>query len=169
MRIGILSDTHDQVARTRLAVAMLREEGANAIVHCGDLIGAQIVAECSVLPLYFVFGNHDCDMVRILEQAAVDHGAHCLRWGREFTLSGKRIAVVHGHLTMDLRPLLDAQPHYLFSGHSHMARDWRDGLTRRINPGALFDATDFSVAILDLVTEELRFLPVRDNGPWALA
>jgi putative phosphoesterase len=169
VKIGILSDTHDQIARTRLAVKMLRAEGAQAIVHCGDLIGAPIVAECSALPLYFVFGNHDCDMVRILENAAAEHGAQCLRWGGEFTLAGKRIAVVHGHLTMDLRPLLEARPDYLLSGHSHIARDWRDGATRRINPGALFDASEFSAAMLDLVAAEARFLSIPDESKLRLA
>ena len=45
MRIGILSDTHDQIARTTRAVVLLRAEGAEALVHCGDLTGPEIVYE----------------------------------------------------------------------------------------------------------------------------
>lgn len=142
---------------------LLRSEGAEVLVHCGDLASPEVVAECSVLPFYFVFGNHDADMVSALRSAAERHGATCLGWGGEFTVSEKRIAVVHGHLTMDLRPLLNAQPDYLLSGHSHMARDWHDGPTRRINPGALFRSSKFSVAILDVVADEVRFLTVHDT------
>lgn len=163
MRIGILSDTHDQIHATRRAVELLQSEGGEVLVHCGDMTGPEIVAACSVLPFYFTFGNHDCDTVPMLERTAADHGARCLRWGGEVTLATKRIAVVHGHLTRDLRPLLDARPDYLLSGHSHIAREWYHGPTRRINPGALFEADELTVAILDLTTDEVRFIAIRDE------
>ena len=44
------------------------------------------------------------------------------------------------------------------AGHSHMAHDRRDGPTRRINPGALHRAAEFTAALLDPGTDELRFL-----------
>lgn len=162
VRIGILSDTHDELHRTRNAIELLQAGGAKAIIHCGDLIGPEILAECAVLPLYFAFGNHDCDMVPVLEQAAKDTNSCCLRWGGEITLAEKRIAVVHGHMTMDLRPLLQAQPDYLLTGHSHIARDWLEGSTRRINPGALHRTDQATVVLLDLVTDELQFISVCD-------
>ena len=34
MRLGILSDTHDPMERARRAVGMLREAGADVLVHC---------------------------------------------------------------------------------------------------------------------------------------
>ena len=162
MRIGILSDTHDELRRTRHAIEILQTAGAEAIIHCGDLIGPEILAECAVLPLYFTFGNHDCDMVPVLQQAAKDTNSHCLGWGGEITLAQKRIAVVHGHLTMDLRPLLKAEPDYMLTGHSHIAQDWLEGSTRRINPGALHRTDQSTVALLDLVADELQFMAVPD-------
>ncbi len=160
MLIGILADTHDELRRTEHAVDVLRNSGAELLVHCGDLIGPDIVRACSVLPLYFALGNHDCDMVRELEAAAADHGTTCLNWGGEFTASNKTIAVVHGHLTMDLQPLLDANPDYLLSGHSHATHDFRVGNTRRINPGALHRAHTFTVATLDLASDDLQFITI---------
>lgn len=162
MIVGVLSDTHDELARTRAAVDLLRSRGAEVLIHCGDLIGPEIVEICSVLPFYFVFGNWDADMTAILEEAARNHGATCLGWGGEILLAGKRIAVVHGHLTMDLRPLLEAGPDYLFSGHSHEAWDRMQGIgsqktVRRVNPGALHCAEAYSVAVVDLGTGEVRF------------
>ena len=164
MLIGILSDTHDEVARTRIAVAQLQSNGAETLVHCGDLACSEIVEICSVLPFYFVFGNHDADAVVELRHAAEEFNSTCLGWGGEFVADGKRIAVVHGHLTMDLKPLLQQRPDYLFSGHSHIAQDWMDGCTRRINPGALFRAETYSCAILDTTTNELNFLTVVDDS-----
>ena len=60
MKIGIISDTHDRLSRTRYAVQLLAERGAELLVHCGDWMGPDILAECSALPLHFVFGNNDC-------------------------------------------------------------------------------------------------------------
>lgn len=161
MLLGILADTHDEVARTEHAVDLLRNEGAHAIAHCGDLIGSDIVRVCSMLPFYFTFGNHDCDMVRELESKATRDGVTCLGWGGEFVAANKRIALVHGHLTIDLQPLLERQPDYLLSGHSHAAHDFRSGNTRRINPGALHRADIYTVALLDLDSDSLEFHTIK--------
>ena len=164
MRLGILSDTHDELARTRLAIQLLRDEGANALVHCGDLASPPIVAACAVLPCWFVFGNHDADNVPSLQQAAIASGAVCLGWAGEFELDGRLIAVAHGHMSYDIRRALASRPHYLLSGHSHIASDRRDGLVRRINPGALHEADQLTVALLDLQDDELRFLTIPTLG-----
>jgi predicted phosphodiesterase len=63
-------------------------------------------------------------------------------------------------MSLDVRRLLAARPDYLLTGHSHLAGDRRDGPTRRINPGALHEADEFSVALLDLETDIVRFLAV---------
>jgi uncharacterized protein len=163
MRIGILSDTHDELARTQVAIALLRSKGAEAIVHGGDLFSAKIVEACAVLPCWFVFGNHDCDVVPTLRKAADDYGAVCLGWGGVIELAGKRVGVVHGHLRTDLRRVLEQQPDYLISGHSHEPVDIWQGSVRRINPGALFRADVFTVALLDLKSGELQMLEVADG------
>jgi len=160
MRIGIISDTHDHVKRTARAVALLAAEGAEQLIHCGDLTGPDIVWACSELPCYYVFGNNDSDNVPALREAIAETNGVCLDWGGEITLAGKRIAVTHGHMTSDLRRLLAARPDYLLSGHSHVPADLRDRSLRRINPGALHRAAEFTVAVLDLESDELRFLVV---------
>ena len=80
MRIGILSDTHDQVARTRAAVGLLVAAGAEVLVHCGDITIPQVVSELGVLPSYFVFGNCDFD-TGSLRQAIAALGGTCLERG----------------------------------------------------------------------------------------
>ncbi len=160
MKIGIMSDTHNHLDRTKVAVDRLVECSVEAIFHCGDLATPEILVACSVLPFYFVFGNHDADEVPDLTRAAQEFGATCLAWGGEVELAGRRIAMTHGHLRSDLQPLLDAEPDYLLTGHSHATHDRMVGATRRINPGALFRASEFTVAILDLRTDHLQFLTI---------
>ena len=141
MLIGILSDTHNQTKRTAAAIQLLHAEGAEVLIHCGDLTDPDIVDEI---------------------QAAIKQadGAVCLGWGNEVELAGKRIAVTHGHLYKEYRRLLATNPDYLFTGHSHIAADHREGVTRFINPGALHRAQEFTVALLDLENDNLKFLPV---------
>ena len=160
MKVGILSDTHDELERTIQAVSLLKTCDAEVLVHCGDLSIPEIVEACAILPFYFVFGNHDADVVPELKAAAEKCGAICLGWGGEFTAADKRIAVTHGHMTMDLRPLIEKNPDYLFTGHSHEQKDWYEGTTRRINPGALFRADEYSVAWLDLAADQVEFLTI---------
>ena len=155
MKLGILSDTHNQVQRTQHAVELLVNAGAQVLVHCGDLASPEVVAVCSVLPCYFVFGNHDADVVPELEHAARQYGVTCLGWGGEIELAGKRIGISHGHLAREMRPLRAARPDYLLSGHSHAAIDWDNDGIRCINPGALHRANPWTVALLDLQTDQL--------------
>ncbi len=160
MRIGILSDTHDQIERTRVAVAMLRNAGAEALIHCGDLASPPIVQELAILPSWFVFGNHDSDMVPHLEKSATASGVVCLGWGGTIVLSGRRVGVAHGHLTTDIRRVMQDAPEFLLSGHSHLPSDSSVGTVRRINPGALHRAELFTVALLELTDGKLEFIPV---------
>ena len=98
MLLGILSDTHE-LERTRTAVAMLQAAGVRALIHCGDLASPPILAACAVLPVHFVFGNHDADSVPLLRQAAMELGAVCLNWGGivECRQEDRRDARAHDH------------------------------------------------------------------------
>lgn len=160
MRLGILSDTHDELVRTRLAVRLLRDAGAEALIHCGDLSSPPMVAALAVLPCWFVFGNHDADSVPALQQAAAEFGPVCLGWGGVLELAGRRIGVAHGHMTTDVRRVLAEEPEFLLSGHSHFPSDTVVGSVRRINPGALHRADEFTVVVLDLASDELQVLRV---------
>lgn len=162
MRLGILSDTHDELDRTLLAIQLLRDAGADVLVHCGDLAGPPIVAALAALPSYFVLGNHDADNVPALRRAAAEYGPVCLGWSGVVELAGRRIGIVHGHMTSDLRQVLGERPDFLLSGHLHFPMDEMIGTVRRINPGALFRADVFTVALLEPATGELRMIQV--NG-----
>lgn len=162
MRLGIVSDTHDQLERTIRAVELLRDAKAEVLLHCGDITGPEIIYACAVMPAYFTFGNHDADRVPELEAAIAAAKGICLSWGGVVELAGRWIALTHGHMRNDVRRALATTPDYLFTGHTHQAGDWLDGATRRINPGALHDADGFSVALVDLATDEVRFLSMID-------
>jgi len=160
MLLGILADTHDEFARTERAVELLRSSGAEALIHCGDLASPPIVAICSALPCWFVLGNHDADSAPALRKAAADFGAVCLDWGGVVDLAGRRIGIAHGHMRLDIQRVLAEQPDYLLTGHMHFPIDTMQGSVRRINPGALFRADEFSVGLLELESDKLEFLRI---------
>ena len=73
------------------------------------------------------------------------------------------MAMTHGDRPADVRRLRALEPDYLLFGHSHRPADLKRGPTRWINPGALHRARNFTVAILDLERDALRWLRV-DGG-----
>ena len=162
MRIGILSDTHDQLARTARAVGLLVDARAELLIHCGDLTGSDVVRACARLPSYFVFGNNDYDETRLRRTMTAVEGV-CLERGGEIELGGRRIAVTHGDSVREMRRLAAGSPDYFLYGHSHVAEDHHDGPTRWINPGALHRASVWTVALLDLDTDELSTLTICDD------
>lgn len=167
MKIGILSDTHGRREIALRAAQLLRDRGAEFIIHCGD------VGDCNVLdalaggPAAFVFGNNDFDHDALREYAkAID--VTCLGEFGALNLGGKRIAVTHGDNGLVMSRITQADPpyDYLFTGHTHVRHDQRvgkhAGALRWINPGALYRASRKSVALLDLATDTLVSLAVAD-------
>jgi hypothetical protein len=160
MLLGIISDTHDRLNRTIRAVGLLKAEGAEALVHCGDYTTPDIIYACGELPGSYALGNNDADDVLALRRAVRDVNGTFLEWGGVITLADRRIGVVHGHLTRDVQRLLAEKPAYLLFGHSHIPTDHANAGVRCINPGALHRAAEHTVALLNLETDELRFLTV---------
>ena len=160
MLLGILSDTHDRHAPTALAIDMLRSAGAEALVHCGDFTSPEIIELLAGGPSWFVFGNNDEGYEPALRRAAKEVGAVSLEFGGTIQLAGRTIAVTHGHVPAEDKRLLALKPSYFLFGHSHAKLDEQRGPTRFINPGAIHRAAEFTVALLNLKTDELQFLNV---------
>lgn len=161
MRVGILSDTHGRIEPAKTAMAMLVKAGCQAFIHCGDVGSTDVLDLLAGQASWFVFGNtdYDCDG---LEAYGRQNGVNCLRGGGTVLLQDKKLAVTHGDDPEMLRKLLAEEPEYLFTGHTHIAKDVRQGKTRWINPGALHRAAIKSVAVVDLDKDSVKVLRVGD-------
>ena len=160
MRIGILSDTHDRVEAMAAAMEILRRQGAEFFIHCGDVGSESVLDHLAGVPSAFVFGNTDWDrapLVRYAEQIGVAcHGALA-----DLELGGKKVAVTHGDdFKLKQRILAEQRHDYLLQGHTHVREDKRIGKVRLINPGALHRAKEKTVALLDTDADRLAFLVV---------
>jgi putative phosphoesterase len=158
MKIGILSDTHNDSATTRRALAEFRQRNVNTLFHCGDLTTADMVKLFDGFDVRLVRGNMDRHSVKALKAAvAAQPGGRWLGKGDLVEVDGKLIAVTHGDREDVFESLLFSEPHYLLHGHTHRRRDERVGRTRIVNPGALggvqYEAR--SICILDLSADHL--------------
>jgi len=164
MRLGILSDSHGRATMTARAVALLEAHGAELLIHLGDVETEAVIDELVGHPARIVFGNCDYDIAALTRYAAhvgvtVDHPAGRLE------ADGRVIAFTHGHIRRIMDAALADGVDYLLHGHTHTARDERAGRTRIINPGALFRASRYTAAVLDVAADRLSFIEVRQELP----
>jgi len=160
MLIGILSDTHDRVKAAAAGLAALRQAGVKMVVHCGDIGGEEILEMLAESPALCVWGNTDVERVDLSRYAA-KLGIDCRGEFAELDLEGKKIAVTHGdNVRLMQRVTRGEQYDYLLHGHTHVARDWRLGRVRIINPGALYRAAKKTVATLDTSNDMVTYLTV---------
>jgi uncharacterized protein len=162
MKIGVLSDTHDRVETTVEAIRLLTEQGAELLLHCGDITSPEIIRlfDSPKSPsTHFVFGNGDDEeelIPVIREVGAVPHP----EFG-QLTLAGKQVGWVHSHRYGQLQRLEQSgEFDFLFYGHTHVVESHRTGRTLVANPGALFRAKPRTCLLVDLANGELKTIEV---------
>jgi hypothetical protein len=98
VKICIVSDSHDRADALAQAVREAKAQGAEAVIHCGDLIGAQTIkpALAHGLPIHLIHGNNVGDTQALHRQSRASggllqyHGADA-----RLELAGRRVFVVH--------------------------------------------------------------------------
>lgn len=158
MKIGVIADTHNHVARTERAMEIFIANGCEVLLHCGDLAKPAIAAICCQLPFHFVIGNHDDEDILKLESDSL--GITCHGELMDLTFDSYRMMMTHGHLNSQVKAIEAAQPDYFLCGHSHVACDRIVNGVRKVNPGALFRTKTPSVAIIDTADGSVEFLLV---------
>lgn len=162
MKIGIISDTHDNLDNLKAALKMLAAEGVTRIIHCGDLCGPDVIRRLAGFEVWIAQGNMDrnVELARVAEEAL---GRGRLAWLHKLALDGYSMAVIHGDNEEALGNLITSgKQAYVFHGHTHRRREQKIGRTRVINPGALGGTRrqSRSFCILDLATGEARFVEI---------
>ncbi len=162
MKIGVLSDTHNNVDNAVIARDALLTAQVDLMLHCGDITTPKIAKLFEDTKIAFVMGNMDGDAVTIHKM--VD-GWPNASLGLTFTteIGSKSVAMCHGHQKDILAGFINGGDYdYVFHGHSHLRRDESVGGTRVINPGALGGRKpqSRSFCILDLETDGLSVVEI---------
>ena len=137
MLLAVISDTHlPRGARALPEACVQRLGSADLVLHAGDLVTAEVLADLRALgrPVAGVHGNSDDDEVRRLLPSA-----------RMVAVGGARIAMVHdggaaaGRLARLQRRFPDADA--VIFGHSHIPLHETDPATgfQIFNPGSPTD------------------------------
>ncbi len=156
MRIGILSDTHDNVAAIEAALAEFAVRNVELVIHCGDIQSPETVCHFARFPTHFVLGNCDWHGAAFKPSMAAI-GAKLYEPFGELELGGRTIGWIHSHdakLFMDLE--FSDHFDYLFYGHTHKAEQHHRGRTLVVNPGALFRVRQRSCVVLELPSGEME-------------
>jgi len=144
MKICILSDSHDNRALLKQAVEAALEQGAEAILHCGDLVAPSTLSILKGIniPIHVIHGNNTGDLHTLMKMAEKDNNSIVYHGqDADLTLANTRFFLVH-------------YPHYaegmattgrwdvICCGHSHRARidsinTVKNTTTLLINPGTV--------------------------------
>ncbi len=161
-KIGIISDTHDNLRNLEAALTVLRAEGVTQVFHCGDICSPATVRALAGFDLWVAQGNMDRSFG--LAQAITDiSGAGRFAWLHRLVLGGYPVAMLHGDNEEVLGNIISSGEYaYVLHGHTHRRRDQVLGRTHVINPGALGGTRhqSRSFCILDLETGQCRFVEV---------
>ena len=161
MKIGIISDTHDQIDNIKKAVKKFKREKVVLVYHLGDFCSPFTLKlyenlQCSVKA---VFGNNDGDIFKLL--AWKPHNMEFFDRFYVDEFEGKKIAITHGDPYERVLTLFERDKYdLLLYGHTHIAEIKKNDRTLLINPGCLIEKfkenqytkkwTEPSIAIYDL-------------------
>jgi putative phosphoesterase len=152
MRIGVVSDTHNNLKNVRKIVALFNAHGVDRVIHTGDISQAKTLDVLADLdaPLFGVFGNNDQER-EALEAAIVQHGFTFADPPLLLDWAERSIIVVHDPLEFEGH--LDDQALALH-GHTHRYRLEQSNEQTIFNPGecAGMIAGHNAIGIVDLTT-----------------
>ena len=134
MRIGIVSDTHNNLKNCRRIVELFNESGVEHVIHTGDITQAKTseVFEHLAMPMTGVFGNNDQER-DTLESAILSAGFNFMEPPLTLTWAEREIVVVHDPLEFSMVNTDDFD--VLLHGHTHRQTIEFDGDQLTFNPG----------------------------------
>jgi len=125
MKIGILSDTHSKVGRSQKVIDHLLQEGAEFLIHAGDVVKVEMLEQlvASNKPYVAVYGNNDAHLIEVHNRYNLVQEPHY------FKLSDTKFKLMH--LPFYMAP----DTEIVIFGHTHQFECDFKGGTLFINPG----------------------------------
>jgi hypothetical protein len=163
MLIAILADSHDHIPNLQRAVSLANREGAELLIHCGDLISPFMLPYLHAFhgEVHLIYGNNAGDQHLIASRCATvfdnieHHGSHGTIVAGSF-----RIAF-HHYPEIAREQALTGTHDLVCYGHDHIFLVERLGSCLLVNPGDLLgkDAVP-SFVLLDTDDLSVRRLEV---------
>ena len=139
MIIAVISDSHDNIWNLRKAIAVMKAEKTEGIIHCGDFVAPFMLKELeqAEIPVHGVFGNNDGDQYLLTRSALTAHQNITLHgligrtdWG------GRKFCFTH-YPEVAKGLALSADYDMVCFGHSHVYFQEKRGTAILLNPGEI--------------------------------
>ena len=144
MKVCILSDSHDHIALLDAAVAEAKARGAEAVLHCGDVVAPSTLQRLNRhgLPVHVIHGNNTGDLYTLGRLASrPDNVIEYHGMDAALELGGRRIFLVHyPHYARAMAATGDYD--LVCCGHSHRPKidrvpNIKGASTPLVNPGTV--------------------------------
>ena len=136
MKIGIISDTHNNRVNVLKAISIFNEQKVGWVLHAGDMASAETAGEFAALEgakLIYVSGN--CDIDRDLMQRTIEElGGEYYDPSYEGEIDGKRVFMTHKPDVMEAAAG-SGKYELVVSGHTHKRDIHKAGESLVVNPG----------------------------------
>lgn len=174
MRVAILSDSHDRYELLEAAADDAARSGAQAILHCGDVIAPNTLRGLKRygLPVHVIHGNNFGDMYA-LAQLAHEPQSRIHYHGPDASLEfgGRRVFLVHfPHYARALA--LTGEWDVVCCGHEHTVQvHWveniKGGKTLLVNPGTVGGiAAPATYVLCDMPILRVSIRQLDAQGAW---
>jgi uncharacterized protein len=161
MKIGLISDTHDNIHNIQNAILSFSDKHTRFVIHAGDIVSPETVKAFDGMRLIGVLGNNDLE-VRELSSAFDKIGGELK--GEFCVIDQDKLvfAVYHGTDSRRKESLIQCGKYdVVICGHTHRTQNKKFGKTLVINPGTAngwFFGYGATAAIFDTITKELDFI-----------
>ncbi|MEM2146744.1 MAG: metallophosphoesterase [Candidatus Jordarchaeaceae archaeon] len=139
MKVGIISDSHDNLALIEKAIQQLNKENVDLVLHAGDYSAPFVVFKFNLLKakMIGVFGNNDAEK-ELLHKNFETIGKQVRGKFVEVKLDDIKIALLHGEENDLLESLINTCAYdVVVYGHTHRAEIRTQNKTLIVNPGEL--------------------------------
>ena len=178
MKIGIISDSHDDVDNVNRAIDIFEQNNVKIVIHAGDIISPPIVNEFKKLTdagvkFFGIFGNNDGEK-RGLENAFSFVNGELLGDEGKIEIDSLKFCIYHGQDLRKKDKIINSQKFDVFVyGHSHTKHSElihnKKRSTLILNPGSSHSKAktnfsehqyfpDPSIIIFDSVSKEAEFI-----------
>ncbi len=161
-KIGLISDTHDNVPNVMKAVEVFKKKRVDFVIHSGDIIAPVTINFFKGIKAKFIKGNCDGDIENI-KKIAEEQGSEYLGEAGTLSIDGKHIFVTHKPDDAE-QAAKSGRYSYVIHGHTHQKRDDKIGIARIINPGGHYWGGSETIAILDLEKDKIEFISLKEDA-----
>ncbi|OQA22376.1 MAG: phosphodiesterase [Actinobacteria bacterium ADurb.Bin346] len=136
MKIGIISDTHDDGINLKKVARIFRNEKIEEVYHLGDYVSPPLIKILKDFRLTGIFGNSDGNRTGLMD-AFNEIGGNLAGDFAAIEADGLKIALYHGEYRQ-ISEALAKSGNYdaVFCGHLHKSEKTSFGKTLLLSPGS---------------------------------